>query len=112
MKFSFNLIIFAVKNMNSQSPLTEPDPDTIKMFVGQIPRYMEETDLHKLFEEFGSVYQLNILRDKPTGHSKGHLLFFVSQNALYTSCTLGLCHSIGPTQTQTQQIDIYVVYII
>ena len=61
--------------MNSQSPPNEPDPDAIKMFVGQIPRYMDENDLQKLFAEFGPVYQLNVLRDKSTGHSKGQSTF-------------------------------------
>jgi RNA recognition motif-containing protein len=48
----------------------EPDPDTIKMFVGQIPRHMEETELRKMFEEFGSVHQLNVLRDKGEFHNQ------------------------------------------
>lgn len=58
-------------NMNSQTTKTEPDPDAIKMFVGQIPRSMDENDLRKMFEEFGPVFQLNVLRDKVTGQSKG-----------------------------------------
>lgn len=49
----------------------EPDSDTIKMFVGQIPRHMNEIDLRKIFEEYGPVYELNILRDKFTKESKG-----------------------------------------
>ena len=61
-------------NMNSQSPKAdtmEPDADAIKMFVGQVPRSMDENDLRKMFEEFGPIYQLNVLRDKVTGQSKG-----------------------------------------
>ena len=57
--------------MNTQAPKNEPDPDAIKMFVGQIPRSMDENDLRKMFEEFGPVFQLNVLRDKDTGQSKG-----------------------------------------
>lgn len=57
--------------MNSQTQKTEPDPDCIKMFVGQIPRSMDENDLRELFEEYGPVFQLNVLRDKATGQSKG-----------------------------------------
>ena len=57
--------------MNSQTAKTEPDPDAIKMFVGQIPRSMDENDLRKMFEEFGPVFQLNVLRDKVSGQSKG-----------------------------------------
>lgn len=49
----------------------EPDPDAIKMFVGQIPRNMSELELKNMFQEFGSVYQLNVLRDKLTNESKG-----------------------------------------
>lgn len=49
----------------------QPDPDFIKMFVGQIPRSMDENDLRKMFEEFGRVHQINVLRDKVTGQSKG-----------------------------------------
>ena len=60
-------------NMNSTPPQAEPDPDTIKMFVGQIPRSMDENDLRKMFEEFGPIYQLNVLRDKVTGQSKGNV---------------------------------------
>ena len=49
----------------------EPDADAIKMFVGQIPRSMDESELRKMFEDYGPVFQLNVLRDKVTGQSKG-----------------------------------------
>ena len=49
----------------------EPDADSIKMFVGQVPRSMDENDLRKMFEDFGPVFQINVLRDKVTGQSKG-----------------------------------------
>ncbi len=48
-----------------------PDQDTIKMFVGQVPRSMDEGELRGMFEDFGPVYQINVLRDKVTGQSKG-----------------------------------------
>uniref|UniRef100_A0A914ZR90 Protein alan shepard n=1 Tax=Parascaris univalens TaxID=6257 RepID=A0A914ZR90_PARUN len=53
------------------STAREPDPDTIKMFVGQIPRSWGEQECRELFEQFGSVYQLNVLRDKTTQASRG-----------------------------------------
>ena len=49
----------------------QPDADAIKMFVGQIPRSMDENDLRKMFEDYGNVFQVNVLRDKLTGQSKG-----------------------------------------
>uniref|UniRef100_A0A0K0EY05 ELAV-type RNA binding protein variant E (projected from Caenorhabditis elegans ortholog etr-1) n=1 Tax=Strongyloides venezuelensis TaxID=75913 RepID=A0A0K0EY05_STRVS len=48
-----------------------PDKDYIKMFVGQIPREWNENDCRKLFEEFGDVYQVNVLRDKSSQQSRG-----------------------------------------
>lgn len=56
--------------MNNNS-VEQPDPDNIKMFVGQVPHDMDENDLRKLFEEFGRVHQINILRDKITGSHRG-----------------------------------------
>ncbi|VDD93884.1 unnamed protein product [Enterobius vermicularis] len=41
------------------------------MFVGQIPRSWGEDECRELLEQFGSVYQLNVLRDKATQASRG-----------------------------------------
>ncbi|XP_059154063.1 CUGBP Elav-like family member 2 isoform X5 [Physella acuta] len=84
--------------MNSQQ--TEPDPDAIKMFVGQIPRNWDENDLKTMFEEFGPIHSMNILRDKITGQSKGccFVTFFTrkaaldAQNALHNVKTLPTMH--------------------
>ncbi|XP_060572803.1 CUGBP Elav-like family member 2 isoform X7 [Ruditapes philippinarum] len=71
-----------------QSPIEngrrEPDSDAIKMFVGQVPRSMDENDLTKMFEQYGPVYQLNVLRDKVSGQSKGccFVTFYTRKSAL------------------------------
>jgi CUG-BP- and ETR3-like factor len=78
----------------------EPDPDAIKMFCGQIPRNMHETELREMFEQFGPVFQLNVLRDKQTGESKGccFVTFYSrksaldAQNALHNLRTLNGSH--------------------
>jgi len=83
-------MFFIFRIMNSQFHSNEPDPDAIKMFAGQIPRYMDENDLQKLFEEFGPVYQINVLRDKFTNQSKGKVYssFFIDSilNKLLITC--------------------------
>jgi len=94
----------------------EPDPDAIKMFVGQIPRSMDEENLRKMFSEYGSVYQLNILRDKQTGQSKGccFVTFFTrkaaleAQNALHNMKTMpGMQHPIQmkPADSEKRNIE-------
>ncbi|XKL63822.1 hypothetical protein PGB90_006186 [Kerria lacca] len=62
----------------------QPDPDYIKMFVGQIPRTMDEEELKIMFSEYGRVHQINVLRDKHTGQSKGccFLTYYTRKAAL------------------------------
>ena len=51
-----------------------PDPDAIKMFIGQIPKGWSEHDIRLYFEEFGRIYLINVLRDKTTKQSRGKLV--------------------------------------
>ncbi|XP_018415235.1 PREDICTED: CUGBP Elav-like family member 1 isoform X2 [Nanorana parkeri] len=82
-----------------------PDPDSIKMFVGQIPRSWSEKELRELFEQYGAVYEINILRDRSQNppQSKGccFITFYTrkasleAQNALHNMKILpGMHHPI------------------
>lgn len=81
----------------------QPDPDAIKMFLGQIPKTWTETEIHELLDSFGSIYSLNILREKGSSLSKGccFVTFYTrkaaleAQNALHNVKTLtGMHHCI------------------
>lgn len=47
-----------------------------KLFVGQIPKHINEDQLRPIFQEYGEIVELAILRDKFTQVHKG-LLFFL-----------------------------------
>ncbi|XP_056605274.1 CUGBP Elav-like family member 2 isoform X27 [Triplophysa dalaica] len=95
----------AVKMNGALEHSDQPDPDAIKMFVGQIPRSWSEKELKELFEPYGAVYQINILRDRSQNppQSKGccFVTFYTrkaaleAQNALHNIKTLtGMHHPI------------------
>lgn len=72
--------------------LDQPDPDAIKMFVGQIPRSWAEKELKELFEPYGAVYQINILRDRSQNppQSKGSVRF-LSFDITHAIAAAGCC---------------------
>lgn len=61
--------------MNENNKLDEPT----KMLIGQLPRFMNESDLKPLLEEYGSVLDLSVVRDKRTGESRGSCIVTFSK---------------------------------
>lgn len=72
-----NNLLSSPQQNNGKIEQEQPDNDTIKMFVGQVPRSMDENDLRRMFEEYGRVHSINVLRDKTTGASKGKIFLLL-----------------------------------
>ncbi len=64
-------------NERSDSVIDD-DADFVKLFVGQIPKDMNEDILLPFFAEFGPVAELTVIRDKVNQSHKGLFLFCVS----------------------------------
>ncbi|KAG8126029.1 putative CUGBP Elav-like family member 1-like protein [Naja naja] len=103
---SFLIDSYSSKKMNGTlDHPDQPDLDAIKMFVGQVPRSWSEKDLRDLFEQYGAVYEINVLRDRSQNppQSKGccFVTFYTrkaaleAQNALHNMKILpGMHHPI------------------
>lgn len=51
--------------------LPEKDQDAIKLFVGQIPKTYNEEQITGLLQQYGTIHDLMILKNKFTNESKG-----------------------------------------
>ena len=58
-------------NEEGSLPVYTKDADMVKLFVGQVPRGWEESELREVMEPFGPIHELSILKDRTDGASKG-----------------------------------------
>jgi len=44
----------------------------MRIYVGNLPRDADETDLHEMFSEYGAVKNIKIVRDRYSNTSRGY----------------------------------------
>jgi CUG-BP- and ETR3-like factor len=53
------------------TPEWPPSSESVKLFVGQVPKHFEEEDLRPYLERYGPIQELTILRHRATRMHKG-----------------------------------------
>lgn len=66
--------------MQQQPPPQQLRGEVVKLFVGQIPKTLEEDGVREVFQEFGEIVEIVILRDRRTNLHQG--CCFVKYNSL------------------------------
>jgi CUG-BP- and ETR3-like factor len=65
--------------------------ESVKLFVGQVPKHMTEDELLAMFKEFALVDEVNIIKDKTTRVSRGCILALNSSHSRFAVCN-GSCN--------------------
>ncbi|KAI9118930.1 hypothetical protein K1719_009605 [Acacia pycnantha] len=66
--------------------------ESVKLFVGQVPKHMTEDELLALFKEFALVDEVNIIKDKVTRSSRG-CCFVICPSRQEADKAVNACHN-------------------
>eukprot|EP01060_Flectonema_neradi_P007966 TRINITY_DN1567_c2_g1_i1.p1 TRINITY_DN1567_c2_g1~~TRINITY_DN1567_c2_g1_i1.p1 ORF type:complete len:506 (+),score=153.09 TRINITY_DN1567_c2_g1_i1:77-1594(+) len=95
----------AQNQLQDQAECVQPSNGPVKLFVGQVPGVCTEEMLQPLFQGFGSVLEVSIMRDKTTNRSKGSAwVTYAEKSSADTAIKLLHNQHIIPPQTNPLQI--------
>lgn len=66
--------------------------ESVKLFVGQVPKHMTEAQLLTMFQEFALVDEVNIIKDKVTRASRG-CCFVICPSRQEADKAVNACHN-------------------
>ncbi|XP_041016720.1 RNA-binding protein BRN1 isoform X2 [Juglans microcarpa x Juglans regia] len=66
--------------------------ESVKLFVGQVPKHMTEAQLIAMFKEFALVDEVNIIKDKATRASRG-CCFLICPSRQEADKAVNACHN-------------------
>ncbi|KAH7577457.1 hypothetical protein ACOSP7_001638 [Xanthoceras sorbifolium] len=70
----------------------KPSEESVKLFVGQVPKHMTEAQLLAMFKEFALVDEVNIIKDKNTRVSRG-CCFVICPSRQEADKAVNACHN-------------------
>ena len=83
--------LMAEESREERKGSSKEEEDSVKLFVGQVPKHMTEDQLLAMFQEFALVDEVNIIKDKTTRASRGFfLLLFISTSVSFVFTSLSL----------------------
>ncbi|KAL0371384.1 UNVERIFIED_CONTAM: RNA-binding protein BRN1 [Sesamum angustifolium] len=68
------------------------EEESVKLFVGQVPKHMTESQLLAMFQEFALVDEVNIIKDKVTRASRG-CCFVICPSKEEADKAVNACHN-------------------
>ena len=80
-------------------------PENWKLFVGQIPRNIQQEELFELFKVYGDLEEIFIIRDQATGLSKGCCFVRYKQKSSAEACIKALNKFLMDGATNPLQIS-------
>lgn len=77
-------------NRNKRKSIDNTPKESRIIYIGHLPKYMEEHEIYKFLQQFGNVKNLYLFRSKKTGNSKGYTFvqFYDSEIADIVANTL------------------------
>ncbi|KAJ6390542.1 hypothetical protein OIU77_024701, partial [Salix suchowensis] len=75
-----------------KSSSSNNNEESVKLFVGQVPKQMTEDQLLAMFEEFAVVDEVNIIKDKTTRASRG-CCFIICPSRHEADKAVNACHN-------------------
>ncbi|KAI5425134.1 RNA-binding protein BRN1 isoform X1 [Lathyrus oleraceus] len=71
---------------------SKSNEESVKLFVGQVPKHMTEDELLTMFKEFALVEEVNIIKDKATRASRG-CCFVICPSRDEADKAVNACHN-------------------
>ncbi|KAJ6873529.1 RNA-binding protein BRN1-like [Populus alba x Populus x berolinensis] len=80
------------KKEKKSSSSSSSNEESVKLFVGQVPKNMTEAELLAMFKDFALVDEVNIIKDKTTRASRG-CCFLICPSRQEADKAVNACHN-------------------